>query len=66
MKSCSSSMLRYLIVTLILIFVALKLLGVITWSWWLVFSPVIAYAAFIIILLVFSFAMMKHVTKANL
>ena len=36
---------------LLVIFIVLKLVGVITWSWWLVFLPAYFGIAFILILL---------------
>jgi hypothetical protein len=40
---------------LTLIFVVAKLTGYIAWSWWWVFSPVIAHAIIVIILIVVIF-----------
>lgn len=37
---------------LALLFIALKLLGVITWSWWWVLSPILIGALLIIVILV--------------
>lgn len=36
---------------LFLVFLILKLTGVIAWSWWLVFLPLIIYAGIIVVLL---------------
>ena len=38
---------------LFLVFLILKLTGVIAWSWWLVFLPLIIYAGFIVLALLF-------------
>lgn len=40
---------RILLIGLTLIFVTLKLVDKIDWSWWLVFSPIIALAAMTLI-----------------
>lgn len=38
---------------LTIVFVVLKLTGTITWSWWLVFSPLLFAAAVAVIVLLF-------------
>lgn len=38
-----------------IVFMVLKLCGVINWSWFWVFSPIIFIASFILFILVFSF-----------
>lgn len=43
---------RWLLVILTVIFVIAKLLNIITWSWWLVFTPAIVLIIFYIILLI--------------
>lgn len=43
---------RWLLVILTVIFVIAKLLNIITWSWWLVFTPAIILTIFYIILLI--------------
>lgn len=37
---------------LTIIFITLKLLGVITWSWWLVLSPILVNVAMVLLILV--------------
>jgi hypothetical protein len=39
---------------LFLVFLILKLTGVIAWSWWLVFLPLIIYAGLIALVLLFT------------
>lgn len=43
---------KWLLVILTVIFVIAKLLNIITWSWWLVFTPAIILNIFYIILLI--------------
>lgn len=43
---------KWLAIILTVLFVAFKLLGLITWSWWLVFTPVIVYCAIILVVLI--------------
>lgn len=38
-----------------IIFIVLKLLGIITWSWWLVFSPILIYVAIVSLFLFIGF-----------
>lgn len=55
-----------LLETLTVVFIVLKLLGVIAWSWWLVFSPVlIALALYLVIVvgIVFSSITVKKKLK---
>ena len=37
---------------LVLLFIALKLISVVTWSWWAVFSPFLAYIVILPIFIV--------------
>lgn len=39
--------------TLFIVFLILKLVGVITWSWWLVCLPLLIYAGIIVLVLLF-------------
>lgn len=41
-----------LCIILFVVFLVLKLTGVIAWSWWLVCLPLIIYAGFIVLLLI--------------
>lgn len=43
---------KWLIVILTALFTAAKLSGVIQWSWWLVFTPLIVYLAFYLLLFI--------------
>ena len=43
---------KWLLVILTVIFVIAKLLNIITWSWWLVFTPTIILVVMYIILLI--------------
>lgn len=43
------SIVSYFIVTLQLLFIGLKLSNVITWSWWIVFSPFLSIPVFILL-----------------
>lgn len=47
---------------LTIVFACLKLSGVITWSWWLVFLPVIIWlvVAVLVVLMVILFAAIKY------
>lgn len=55
MKENNGSCATTFVILLQIAFVTLKLLGVITWSWWWVLSPVLLYiAGSLIILLVLS------------
>ena len=47
---CSCS----LCIILFVVFIVLKLTGVISWSWWLVCLPLIIYAGFIVLVLIIS------------
>lgn len=49
---------------LTILFIALKLFGVITWSWWLVLLPEIIAAAFYVIVLICSLVGVGATTKA--
>lgn len=45
----------WLAVLLTVIFVVVKLLGIIAWSWWLVFTPAIIYGVIALIIIVITF-----------
>ena len=45
-------MFKWLCAILTVIFVIARLIGVVSWSWWQVFTPVIMYVAFYIIAIV--------------
>ena len=47
-------------------FLVLKLVGVITWSWWLVCLPLIIYAGIYFILLIIAAIMEKRVEKLEI
>lgn len=49
---------------LTILFVALKLLGVITWSWWLVLLPEIIAAAFYVLMIVLNVTMQLNAHKS--
>lgn len=52
---------NWLAVLLTVIFVVAKLLGIITWSWWLVFTPAIIYGVIDLIIIITTFiAMFKY------
>lgn len=46
---------KWLAIILTVLFVAFKLLGLITWSWWLVFTPFIMYAVIELIIFIVAF-----------
>lgn len=46
---------NWLAVLLTAIFVVAKLLGIIAWSWWLVFTPAIIYGVIALIIIVITF-----------
>lgn len=49
-----------------IIFVVLKLTGVIDWSWWLVLSPILIYFALLIIVLIIVLIMaLVNILKDN-
>lgn len=51
---------------LTIVFITLKLLGVITWSWWWVLSPIwisLAIAIFIVFPIVFAYLYIKETRK---
>lgn len=51
---------QYLLILLTLIFVVCKIIGLIAWSWWLVFLPaIILIAIYIVMLLVTLIIMIK-------
>lgn len=50
---------------LTLIFVVLKLLGKISWSWWLVVSPLLVEVAIVVLALLFAGLCVAVVGKAN-
>lgn len=43
---------KYLVMVLTAMFAGARLAGAITWSWWLVFSPLIVYFGFYALLIV--------------
>ena len=43
---------KYLLVGLTLIFTVCKLLKLISWSWWLVFTPAIIYVVILLLLFI--------------
>lgn len=45
----------WLAVLLTVIFVVAKLLGIIEWCWWLVFTPVIIYGVIVLVILIITF-----------
>lgn len=47
---------------LTIIFVLLKVFGVITWSWWLVFAPEIVALVFYVIIVI---ASIRHTNKVS-
>ena len=52
--------------TLFLVFLVLKLVGVIAWSWWWVFSPLIVSGVIALIFLIgFTITVFKSVKKAS-
>ena len=48
---------------LTILFVALKMCGVVTWSWWLVLLPEIIAMLFYITIIIVKFAMIKKQNK---
>ncbi len=44
---------------LTIVFITLKLTGYINWSWWWVLSPVLIPFAFVLILIIITFAIIK-------
>lgn len=46
---------KWLAILLTVIFVIAKLLNIVTWSWWLVFTPAIIYFAVALIVLIVAF-----------
>lgn len=46
---------KWLAILLTVIFVIAKLLNIVTWSWWLVFTPTIIYFAVALIVLIAAF-----------
>ncbi len=44
-----------MITTLLTIFITLKLMGFLAWSWWLVLSPLWVYLVFVVIYLVIEY-----------
>lgn len=48
---------------LTLIFIVLKLCGVITWNWWIVLSPEIIAGVIYILLIISSLKLQKNLTK---
>ena len=52
--------------TLFLVFLVLKLVGVIAWSWWWVFSPLIVSGVIALIFLIgFTITVLKSANKAG-
>ncbi|NRN90936.1 hypothetical protein [Lactobacillus helveticus] len=45
----------WLAVLLTVIFMVAKLLGIIAWSWWLVFTPAIIYGVIVLVILIITF-----------
>lgn len=54
---------NYFLIGLTLIFITLKLLGHITWSWWLVLLPLILWFGIGILILIAAFASVYFVQK---
>lgn len=45
---------------LTLVFIVLKLIGVITWSWWIVLSPMLITTAIVIVIIILLFILLKY------
>ena len=43
---------KIVLISLLILFLGLKLFKVITWSWWIVFSPVLLYIIIMIIMII--------------
>ena len=54
---------KYLLVRLTLIFTVCKLLKLISWSWWLVFTPAIIYV--LILLMLFVLLVIGHIIERD-
>lgn len=54
---------KYLLVGLTLIFTVCKLLKLISWSWWLVFTPAIIYV--LILLILFILLVIGHIIERD-
>lgn len=54
---------QWLAIILTALFVAAKLVGIVAWSWWLVFLPAIVYAGIWLLFFIIAFivAMMEEV-----
>lgn len=47
-------------VGLFLVFLVLKLTGLISWSWWLVASPLLGYGVILMIMLIITLCLYSH------
>ena len=56
--------LRTILFSLFIVFLGLKIFKIITWSWWIIFSPILCFVIFVLVSLIEYFGTLLILKKA--